>query len=237
MTDKKMTGREILIAAMEQYDITYCDEFPPIEAELQFDEECEKNLRKLIRRLNNPFQRYFNTAGRRVAGIAAAILIFFGCSMTVSAVRKPVVEFLINVYEKLVEFFFDEESIANAPSTIETVYTLGYIPEGYELKEIKRRSGFIDYTWKNENGSQIFMSQRILAGTSTLDNENSNFTIIYRMGVKIAFIEKFEAKAFKWNSAEYEFYLTIPDDFSLEECMILIESLVSIDSTELEVIE
>ena len=237
MNEKNLTGEAVLKEALYQYSLTYCDEFPPCDEEIHLDEIYQRKMEKLIKRSKNPFQRYFNTAGKRAAGIAAAILVFFGCSMTVSAVRKPVVEFFTNAYEKLVEFFYDDESIANAPSMIETVYTLGYVPEGYELKEIKRRSGFIDYTWKNENGSQIFMSQRILAGTSTLDNENSNFTIIYRLGVKIAFIEKFSGKAFKWNSAEYEFYLTVPNDFSLEECMILIESLVSIDSIELEVIE
>ena len=237
MTDKKMTGREILIAAMEQYDITYCDEFPPIEAELQFDEECEKNLRKLIRRLNNPFRNYFNTAGRRVAGIATAILVFFGCSMSVSAVRKSVVEFFTNVYEQLVEFFYDDESIANAPSTIETVYTLGYVPEGYELKEIERYSTRINYILRNEHGSEIVFSQKVLDGVVTLDNEKSNYSITYSSGIKIGYIEKLGVKAFEWNSSEYKFSLTIPDDFSLEECMILIESLTPIDSTELEVIE
>lgn len=237
MTDKKMTGREILIAAMEQYDITYCDEFPPIEAELQFDKECEKNLRKLMRRLNNPFRNYFNTAGRRAAGIAAAILVFFGCSMTVSAVRKPVVEFLTNVYEKLVEFFFDEESITNAPSTIETVYALGCEPEGYELKEIERANVYVKYILSDDNGNEIVFSQNVLGGVITLDNEKSNYTIFYSSGVKIGYVEKFGVKAFEWNSSEYKFSLTVPSGFSLEECVILIESLVPIDSTELEVIE
>lgn len=237
MTDKKMTGREILIAAMEQYDITYCDEFPPIEADLLFDEESEKNLRKLIRRLNNPFRNYFNTTGRRVAGIAAAILVFFGCSMSVSAVRKPVVEFFTNVYEQLVEFFFADESIVNAPSTIETVYTLGYVPEGYQLTELKQHATYIEYVLRNENGLEIVFSQNVLGGVVTLDNENSNYSILYSLDNKIGYIEKLGVKAFEWNSSEYKFSLTVPADISLEECMILIESLTPIDSTELKVIE
>ena len=39
----------------------------------------------------------------------------------------------VNIYDKFTEFFFDKSDIEKAPSTIETVYTLGYVPEGYEL--------------------------------------------------------------------------------------------------------
>ncbi len=237
MNEKNLTGEAVLKEALHQYSLTYCDEFPPCDEEIHLDEIYQRKMEKLIKRSKNPFRLYFNTAGRRAAGIAAAILVFFGCSMTVSAVRKTVVEFFTNAYEKLVEFFFDDESVANAPSTIETVYTLGYIPEGYELKEIERANVYVKYILSDDNGNEIVFSQNVLGGVITLDNEKSNYTIFYSSGVKIGYVEKFGVKAFEWNSSEYKFSLTVPSGFYLEECVILIESLVPIDSTELEVIE
>ena len=131
MSKKKMTGREVLEEALRVCCSTYCDQYPRYEGEIDLGDDYENYMDNLIRRSKNPFQRYFNTLGRRVAGIAAAMLIAFSCAMTVKAVREPVVEFFTNIYEKFVEIIFGEDDIAKAPDTIETVYTLGFIPDGY----------------------------------------------------------------------------------------------------------
>ena len=225
MTDKKMTGREILIAAMEQYDITYCNEFPPIEAELQFDKECEKNLRKLMRRLNNPFRNYFNTAGKRAAGIAVAILVFFGCSMTVSAVHKPIVEFLMEIAQGHDWFRFSREDIVKAPQSIEVVYALD-IPDDYKLAESKDFDTWIERTWLDCEGNEIFFSQETLGHVSTLDNETADSALLsLENGQKIVCREKHNKKSFFWNTNEYQFFLSITGDFSQEECLQIIESM------------
>lgn len=225
MTETKMTGREILIAAMEQYDITYCDEFPPIEADLLFDEECEKNLRKLIRRLNNPFRNYFNTVGKRAAGIAAAILVFFGCSMSVSAVRKPVVEFFTNAYEKLVEFFFDDESVANAPSTIETVYTLGYVPEGYELMSSDLSKYQNRIIWERDSNECIIFIQSTLDGVVSYDNEESKYELIETNNFSVVFVKKHDLLMLFWSDNQYKYSLDVYGGLTLDECVALIESI------------
>ena len=93
----------------EKTDMTLVDEYfrqireldgmpEPSEAELRSEwrqlckkaAECEK--RKSTGR--------FRGIGMRAAGIAAAILIAFTCTLTVSAVRDPFVSFCMNTYEK-----------------------------------------------------------------------------------------------------------------------------------------
>ena len=111
MSKKKMTGREVLEEALRRYCSVYCDQYPRYEGEIDLGDDYENYMNNLIKRSKNPFQRYFNTIGKRVAGIAAALLIVFSCSMTVSAVREPVVEFFTNIHEKFVEIFFDESIV------------------------------------------------------------------------------------------------------------------------------
>lgn len=226
MTETKMTGRDILEEAIKQYDKTYCDSFLSIDKDLPFDEECEKNLRKLMRRLNNPFRLYFNTAGKRVAGIVAVFLLAFTCSMTVSAVRKPVVEFITNVYEKCVEFIYGEENLAKAPNTIETVYTLGVIPDGYEMDQFIIDTLTADMTWKNENDDRLVLSQGILFGSIVIDAEESGFEVITWNGEKFTVVEKHGIKSIIWYTDEYEFSLTMPSDISNEDAFVLIDSIV-----------
>ena len=85
------------------------------------------------------------------------MLIAFSCSMTVSAIREPVVEFFTNVYEKLLEMVFDEEDIATAPNTIETVYSLGTIPDGYVIDHFIIDDVATNIAWKNENGERLVL--------------------------------------------------------------------------------
>ena len=226
MSKKKMTGREVLEEALRGCCSTYCDQYPRYEGEIDLGDDYENYMDNLIKRSKNPFRRYFNTAGRRVAGIAAAMLIAFSCSMTVKAVREPVVEFFANVYEKFVEIFFGEDDIAKAPDTIETVYTLGVIPNGYAIDQFIIKDIATDMIWVNEDSDhRIILSQGIFTGSFVLDTEDANYEMIEWNNKKIAFNEKYGIRRFFWNSNEYEFSLTVPIDISKEEALALIDSL------------
>lgn len=225
MSKKKMTGREVLEEALRGCCSTYCDQYPRYEGEIDLGDDYENYMDNLIRRSKNPFQRYFNTVGRRVAEIAAAMLIAFGCSMTVKAVREPFVEFFANIYEKFVEIIFGEDDIAKAPDTIETVYTLGFIPDGYMVDRFYVDDYRTDMAWKNENGDRLALSQGILDGSFIMDTEEADYHIIEWNNKKIAYSEKYGRKYFFWNSEEYEFSLTMSSNISEEEALALIDSL------------
>lgn len=225
MSKKKMTGREVLEEALRGCCSAYCDQYPRYEGEIDLGDDYERYMNSLIKRSKNPFQRYFNTVGRHVAGIAAAILIVFGCSMTVSAVREPVVEFFTNIYEKFFEIFFEEDDIAKAPDTIETVYTLGFIPDGYEIDQFIIDEIATDMTWKNKNGDRLVLSQGVLTGSFTLDIEDTDYNVVEWNNKKIAYGEKYGIKYFFWNSTEYEFSLTVSSNISKDEVFALIDSL------------
>ena len=227
MSKKKMTGREVLEEALRRYCSVYCNQYPRYEGEIDLGDDYENYMNNLIKRSKNPFQRYFNTIGKRVAGIAAALLIVFSCSMTVSAVREPVVDFFTNIHEKFVEIFFEEDDIAKTPDTIETVYNLGYVPEGYELIEQKISNYGIDFTWRNSDGDIIRFSQDVLQGEVTLDYEDSNYSIIYASNLKIVYVDKLGQRALFWNNSTYSFSMIVSMNLSLDECTHLIESMTT----------
>ena len=236
MTDKKMTGREILIAAMEQYDITYCDEFPPIEAELQFDKECEKNLRKLIRRLNNPFRNYFNTAGRCAAGIAAAILVMicflaFSKDILTYGERKFTSEFYSYTREDspdIIYYRFPLGDIESAPKSLRTLFEISYIPEGYELVEhTLNRFGSKEnlYYYENTGGEYIIFQQSTLGHGigfylpqfAVEEWQYQDIMIVYAKNDRCTYIY--------WGNYGYTFKLELSSGLSEEECMKIFESV------------
>ena len=149
-------------------------------------------------------------------------MIAFGCFMTVSAAREPVIKFYTNIYEKFAEIFFREDDIANAPHTVETVYILGTIPDGYAIDCFIIDDLATDMTWKNKNGDRIVLSQGVLTGSFIVDTEESDFDIIERNGKRFIYAEKYGSKCFFWNSEESEFSLVISDYITNEEAFVLI---------------
>ena len=226
MRKKKKTGREALEEALRKSFADYHRQFPDSEEEIHLGKDYENYMDGLIRRSKNPTPLHFRTAWGRAACVAAAVLIAFTCSMTVSAVRTPVVNFLTNVYDQFTEILFDDADIEKAPSTIETVYTLGYVPEGYAKEQFYVYALSTNMTWKNENGDRIILLQGTLEGSLMLDPEESDYAIFEENGKRIIYIQKFGIKSFYWNSEKYEFQLVVPENMPQEEVFLLIDSLI-----------
>ena len=184
-----------------------------------------KRMERLMKWQKRSCWKYVNTVGKRIAMIAVVIALAFGLSMSVCAVRKPVVEFFVNMYEKFVEFFYDDDVSAKAPSTIETVYTLGYVPEGYELESCNINKLYTTFIWENDMGEQITFSQSILDGNNLLDYENTDYEIVYIEDIKIALANKNEVKYCFWNCEEYRYSLIVSKTLSFDIVILLINSI------------
>ena len=136
------------------------------------DEQIAKELGNIYKKANKnkkkPLLWYLNTTRKQAAAILIAIGLFCGLSIGVYAVREPIVEFFLNVKEKFSEVFFNQEDIENAPKTIETVYTLGYVPEEYKLIERKIFTKTVKTNWTNAENLDIFLQQFTLISDETL---------------------------------------------------------------------
>lgn len=225
MTNKERAGRDKLMEAMRLSEKTYCDKFPIVNGEILFSKDYLRDVERLIRKSKNPIRWHFDTVGKRVAAAAIAAIALSGSMMSVSAVRKPVVEFITNVYEKFVEIFFDEEDVAKAPSTIDTVYTLGIVPEGYTINKYIIDANSTYMSWINNNGEKLVFMQGILDGNNMIDNEDAQFELISIDGMKIAYVNKNGAKYYFWNTLDYKFTLLVSETISHDATLELIESV------------
>ena len=185
-----------------------------------------KRMERLMKWQKRSCWKYVNTVGKRIAMIAVVIALAFGLSMSVSAVREPVVKFFVHIYERFVEFFYDDDVVTKAPDTIETVYTLGYVPEGYELESCNIADIVTRMVWVNDAGEKIVFSQKVLTANDLIDYENADYEIVYLKETKILFVRKNNKKSYYWNSEEYFFTLIFPIEMSEEGCSASIESIV-----------
>lgn len=225
MTECEKVGRARLMAAMRLSERTYCEKFPCATGEIHYTRDYLQCMKRLLKQSRRPASRRRGSIGKYVAAAAIAIAMLSTSVLSVSAIREPVIEFLTKTYEKCIEFFFDEEVIANAPSSIETAYTLGYVPQGYEPLQFRCRTYSSTSKTRDANGNRILFRQSTFEGSLTWDNEDSNYEILYVDDLKIFHITKHNDKAFLWNTDEYKFQLSVPADLSWEECLRLIRSV------------
>lgn len=123
-----------LRSALEICVERYCNSLPTKEelADITFSEKFEKRMEKLIRRQRKFYYSFINTAGKRVTMIALAIIIGLSTvTLSVEAIREPVVRFIIEDFEKFTDVTFYEDS----ETSFEFVKAQPtYIPEGFVLE-------------------------------------------------------------------------------------------------------
>ena len=223
MRPKKRTRSEVLEEALRKSFSEYHRQFPDSEGEVLFGQDYDDYMNGLIRRSKHSSLR---TGQRYAASIAAVVLIALICTMTVSAVRVPVVSFMTNIFENYTEMFFHKDDVANASETIETAYTLGFVPEGYELTSRSGSVYSLSSVWLNKSSGVIEFRQSTLIGKITVDNEKTDNFYYEIDGLQIIYNEKNGENVYFWNTDEYQFCLSIKDDtVSKEQGLDIIRSV------------
>ena len=199
----------------------------PEKTKAELDAELRIIYRKAAWRKKKKVFLQFLLDGKRVASILLMVGLVSVFSVGVYAARAPIVQFLSKTYDKYIEFFFDQSDVEKAPSTIETVYTLGYVPEGYKADSALVTKESTIFKWKNKNNDTITFEQSTLKGMLHIDNEDTDIILIERNGIGIYFKDKYGLKSYYWNDNEYQFCLQITDgDISIEDGVELIRSVV-----------
>ena len=195
------------------------------KSDTQITTELENICKKARKNKSRSIFWYINTTGKRVAAFFIVVGLLCGFSAGVYAIREPITEFFLNVKERFSEVLFNTEDIEKAPTAIDTVYTLGYVPEGYELAETSITEHKVNFVWENQDGEYIEFVQYILKNTSTIDTENSDYIVIDLNGTKVLCCKKQEIKLYFWNIGEYAFSLKVTTPMTNDDFIQIIESL------------
>ena len=193
MNDKEKIGLKKLQDAFKEINSEELDNLNIPKEDFEFSEKYKKNMEKLLAKQRKPYWQYVNTAGKRAVACILVFIMIFASSMSISAFREPVVEFFVNVYERFVEIFCKEDGTPASPGEIETIYTLGYLPEGYEFESREVKYKYVQTVFR-DGKFEIRLIQYTLNTNTTFDNEETDFTIQLESGMTIAVIEKYENK-------------------------------------------
>lgn len=149
---------------------------------ITFSDNFKLRMQKLLRRQRQGFFVLFGTAGRRVASIAVAVLVAASvATVSVKALRDPVIEFFTEVFEIFTVISFgDGASDTTDPNEIQHNMPT-YIPEGYEVDEEYAFPDSYEIIYKNASDEEITYCQFLKDGFEIrIDTEGittSNITI------------------------------------------------------------
>lgn len=169
---------DMLKQAVLRVDQYYISNLPnDIHIDHRFSHKFKRKMKKLIR--HNREEKIITKPikwRKRLLLLITCLLFLFASTMSVSAVRKVVFEFISNVYEKYTEIFFSS-SQPNSQGLIE-VYKPVYIPNGFVLNlEDTDEIVYLEYVKDNE---YILYEQENLddislrINTEDVDTENTS---------------------------------------------------------------
>ena len=122
------------------------------EIDHEFSPEFERKSEKLIKKSGSNVWHCVNTTAKRllIAAIIAALLT--GTVLAVPALREGLIRMFVHDNGSMYYFSVDRNMIENAPTEIETAYSLTYISDGYKLVNTVVCEGFVALDYMDENG-------------------------------------------------------------------------------------
>lgn len=133
-------------------------------AEVIFSEKHQMQMKHILRSSKHWYWSVISSAKRRIAValIAAALLLLVGCSAYVW--RDAITGFIYEVYDRYFSVTVEPPSDETAHDSIETEYTLTYLPDGYELADYKLKTHVCQTIWRDRSGNDIVFNQSISNG-------------------------------------------------------------------------
>lgn len=197
------------------------------KSEFETSQKFEKKMEKIIKSRSSFYHKVTLTGLRRVACAIVAIIILFCCSLTVGAVRNAIKDFFIKTFSTHDRITASENVSKKYPKTIEKIYELGYVPEGFELTDKIIDSTSTTYSYFNNDFSKVVFFQQLTKSSWAIgqDNENSTKSIEIINDIEVVIYTSTNSSDISlfWNNGEYFFSLS--GTFNKNEAIEMCKSL------------
>lgn len=166
------------VVASEFKDIPLNEE----EIDCTFSKKFEKKMDRLIRTEKKVYWRFVNTAYKKAIIAAVVITLLLTGALSVSAVRKSIVNFITKIYETFVSFNIDGEGT----NEILYEYKFSSIPDGFKETNSLKNPAAIEHEYTNDIGEKIKLTQGVTDGFAlSIDNEHGSLSKITVKDIKV----------------------------------------------------
>lgn len=205
-----MTGsqfEELLAEAIKEHGGEYVDVPEEMEKPHRFTRSFEKRMQKLIwkeRGIRPPRKRL---SLRMLIVVIVTAVIAVSSVMTVSAFREAIIGFITEVYEKFTNVQAQPDE--DAPDTLEEIYEVTWVPEGFELVDEKRSDISYRMQFRNNENFIFFKQTTVMDYVTNYDTETTGATPFCQDGIEGFWIIDGDTNILVWKSHDYVFEITV----------------------------
>lgn len=229
MTDSQF--EELLAEAIQEYGGDYIEVPEEMWKPHRFSRTFEKRMRRILwkeRGIRPPRKRI--PLRMLVAVIVTAIIAVSATALTVSAFREAIIGFIMDVYETFtnVRAETDEEE----PETLEEIYEVTWVPEGFELME-DELAGYCHFMLYQDGENFIFFKQFSLSDyISNYDTENAEIQEVKIGSIDGLWITGEDIMILVWRSDDYAYEIFVEHIQRVDENDVykMAESVKKVDS-------
>lgn len=220
---KLSMSREEFKAAFREVVSSEFAHIPTDESSIDFtfSEKFIKRMDKLIRAQRKSYYKFINTAAKRAAVIFAAIITLFTASLSVKAIREPVVRFIKQVYETFIHYTFEGE----IQPKIKKEFFIKTLPDGFIQHDKIESDLAITTIYVNDNNTIKFTQQSTNNANHFFDNESGTLTKVTISGINVDIYESENIKHAVWTDEGYFFKLTCIGEINIDSVTMMIESI------------
>lgn len=200
--NKEKLKNALIEVANREADEAAASDSQQVHLSLSFQEKA----RKLIQETDGHRCR----VSRRAVVLIAAAMIISLCSVAAYTCREHVLSFVDKTFKdhKTVTVEDQHNNRVQMNTTVETVYTLGYVPEGYKEIKFEKRKIIVQTVWENEEGNTLILVQEALNNNNFFDTEKSECENINSAIILHSCNEQQEIVAWIDSSYQYKLYWT-----------------------------
>lgn len=216
-------SREEFKAAFREVISSEFAHIPTDESSIDFtfSEKFIKRMNKLIRAQRKSYYKFINTAAKRAAVIFAAIITLFTASLSVKAIREPVVRFIKQVYETFIHYTFE----GDIQPKIKKEFFIKTLPDGFIQHDKIESDLAITTIYVNDNNTIKFTQQSTNNANHFFDNESGTLTKVTISGINVDIYESENIKHAVWTDEGYFFKLTCLGEINIDSVTMMIESI------------
>lgn len=180
-------------------------------------------LAKMQRLLNGKRRRKLSKKSKWMIALVAALLaLLVGCAAYVY--RHKIADFIEGIYDKHATVVSDAGADVNDGLSVNELYTLTYVPEGYVLEAEDTTFG-VSQIWKDDDNNKIIFNQHSMKVLNYLDVERSASSVVEMGEQKIYYRKEQEADLYIWTDDTYIYKLTFSQQMPETEVIKIIENI------------
>ena len=190
-----------------------------------FSKEFEEKVVAINKRRKSFFYQATKTTPRKIAIVFVAAIIMLTMTMSISAIRKPILNFFTSIYESFITIFVEADEELELPTSIEQIYKPTYLPEEY-IEISSENYEFEAISMWMKNASAIILSQNTISEETkiSIDNKETDYQTTTISGNSVYYYIKDGYYYLIWSN-NYIFSLTAPSDIPFDEIKKIISSI------------